>query len=38
MVLGAQDLALRGKVLLLRSDDLHHWQLLGEIAGSGLGG
>jgi beta-fructofuranosidase len=34
----AQDLALRGKVLLLRSDDLHHWQLLGEIAGSGLGG
>lgn len=38
MVLGAQDLALRGKVLLLRSDDLHHWQLLGELAGSGLGG
>lgn len=37
MVLGAQDLALRGKVLLLRSDDLHHWQLLGELAGSGLG-
>lgn len=38
MVLGAQDSALRGKVLLLRSDDLHTWHNLGEIAGSGLGG
>ncbi|POP46408.1 glycosyl hydrolase family 32 [Superficieibacter electus] len=38
MVLGAQDQALRGKVLLLQSDDLRHWTLVGEIAGSGLGG
>ena len=38
MVLGAQDKALRGKVLLLRSDDLKTWHNLGEIAGSGLGG
>lgn len=38
MVLGAQDKALRGKVLLLRSDDLKSWHNLGEIAGSGLGG
>ncbi|WP_447868474.1 sucrose-6-phosphate hydrolase [Rahnella aceris] len=36
MVLGAQDLSLQGKVLLLRSDDLSAWDLLGEIAGSGL--
>lgn len=38
MVLGAQDKALHGKVLLLRSDDLKTWHNLGEIAGSGLGG
>lgn len=38
MVLGAQDLSLQGKVLLLRSDDLSAWDLLGEIAGSGLHG
>ena len=38
MVLGAQDIALQGKVLLLRSDDLQAWQHLGEIAGSGLNG
>lgn len=38
MVLGAQDLSLQGKVLLLRSSDLLTWQLLGEIAGSGLNG
>lgn len=38
MVLGAQDRQLQGKVLLLRSSDLHHWENLGEIAGSGLGG
>lgn len=37
-VLGAQDRQLQGKVLLLRSADLHHWNNLGEIAGSGLGG
>ncbi|AMO47540.1 Sucrose-6-phosphate hydrolase [Enterobacter sp. FY-07] len=38
MVLGAQDLQLQGKVLLLRSENLWNWQNLGEIAGSGLGG
>ncbi|WP_338501304.1 sucrose-6-phosphate hydrolase [Erwinia aphidicola] len=38
MVLGAQDLKLQGKVLLLRSPDLHQWTLLGEIAGSQLNG
>ena len=38
MVLGAQDLQLQGKVLLLISEDLRHWQLCGEIAGSGLHG
>ncbi|ADP12440.1 Sucrose hydrolase, invertase [Erwinia sp. Ejp617] len=38
MVLGAQDLQLQGKVLLLRSADLHQWTLLGEIAGSQLNG
>ena len=38
MVLGAQDLQLQGKVLLLRSADLHQWTLLGEVAGSGLNG
>ncbi|NMP27434.1 sucrose-6-phosphate hydrolase [Rahnella sp. SAP-1] len=38
MVLGAQDLTLRGKVLLLRSEDLLSWHTLGEIAGSGLNG
>lgn len=38
MVLGAQDIRKQGKVLLLRSADLHHWDNLGEIAGSGLNG
>ncbi|EIX1534028.1 sucrose-6-phosphate hydrolase [Cronobacter sakazakii] len=38
MVLGAQDLELQGKVLLLRSDTLWNWENLGEIAGSTLGG
>lgn len=38
MVLGAQDLELQGKVLLLRSENLWNWQSLGEIAGSGLNG
>lgn len=38
MVLGAQSLAGEGKVLLLRSPDLHNWQRLNEIAGSGLNG
>lgn len=38
MVLGARDLQDRGKVLLLRSDDLRSWQLRGEIAGSQLNG
>ena len=38
MVLGAQDSHKQGKVLLLRSADLHHWHPLGELAGSGLNG
>jgi len=38
MVLGAQDLALQGKVLLFRSPDLHQWTSLGEIAGSHVNG
>jgi len=38
MVLGAQDVDLQGKVLLLQSPDLQSWTLKGEIAGSGLGG
>ncbi|HAV2022694.1 TPA: sucrose-6-phosphate hydrolase [Citrobacter koseri] len=38
MALGAQDLQLQGKVLLLRSENLWNWQNLGEIAGSGLNG
>lgn len=37
MVLGAQDQNLQGRVLLLRSDDLSLWHMLGEIAGSRLG-
>lgn len=36
MVLGAQNSQEEGKVLLLRSADLHDWRNLGEIAGSGL--
>ena len=38
MVLGAQDRQSQGKVLLFRSQDLHSWHAMGEIAGSGLGG
>ena len=38
MVLAAQNCQKQGKVLLLRSTDLHHWQNLGEIAGCGLNG
>jgi len=38
MVLGAQDLNLQGKVLLLHSTDLLTWQSVGAIAGSGLNG
>lgn len=38
MVLGAQNLDLKGKVLLLRSCNLLTWEFLGEIAGSGLNG
>ncbi|WP_312044473.1 sucrose-6-phosphate hydrolase [Erwinia sp.] len=38
MVLGAQNLAEQGKVLLYSSDSLHEWALLGEIAGSHLNG
>ncbi|HBS5680070.1 sucrose-6-phosphate hydrolase [Klebsiella sp. 141240] len=38
MVLGARDLADRGKVLLFSSADLMQWNSHGEIAGSGLNG
>ena len=38
MVLGARTLDDRGEVLLYRGDTLHHWQLVGPIAGSGHGG
>ena len=38
MVLGAQDLEKRGKVLLFTSADLHNWQPCGEIAGHGING
>lgn len=38
MVLGAQDLQKRGKVLLFTSADLHHWASCGEIAGHGVNG
>ncbi|HDT2542366.1 TPA: sucrose-6-phosphate hydrolase [Klebsiella aerogenes] len=38
MVLGARDLADRGKVLLFSSADLMQWSSHGEIAGSGLNG
>ncbi|WP_049057120.1 sucrose-6-phosphate hydrolase, partial [Klebsiella aerogenes] len=38
MVLGARDLADRGKVLLFSSADLMQWHSHGEIAGSGLNG
>ncbi|WP_421532409.1 sucrose-6-phosphate hydrolase [Lelliottia amnigena] len=36
MVLGAQDVQKRGKVLLYQSADLHSWQPCGEIAGHGV--
>lgn len=38
MVLGAQDLQKRGKVLLYQSADLRSWQPRGEIAGHGVNG
>lgn len=38
MVLGAQDLQLRGKVLLFSSTNLQQWLSHGEIAGHGLNG
>ena len=38
MVLGARNLADRGKVLLFSSTDLMQWNSHGEIAGSGLNG
>lgn len=38
MVLGAQDVQKRGKVLLYQSADLHSWQPCGEIAGHGVNG
>lgn len=38
MVLGAQDVHKRGKVLLFKSADLHAWTSCGEIAGHGVNG
>ncbi len=38
MVLGAQTLDKQGKVLLYRASHLYQWQLVGELAGSHLGG
>jgi beta-fructofuranosidase len=38
MVLGAQDVQKRGKVLLFKSADLHAWTSCGEIAGHGVNG
>ncbi|KGI61591.1 glycosyl hydrolase family 32 [Enterobacter sp. UCD-UG_FMILLET] len=38
MVLGAQDVQKRGKVLLFKSADLHAWASCGEIAGHGVNG
>lgn len=38
MVLGAQTLDKQGKVLLYRASHLYQWQLVGELAGSYLGG
>ncbi|HEJ9481266.1 MULTISPECIES: sucrose-6-phosphate hydrolase [Proteus] len=38
MVLGAQTLDKQGKVLLYRASHLYQWQLIGELAGSHLGG
>ncbi|UPK79339.1 sucrose-6-phosphate hydrolase [Proteus vulgaris] len=38
MVLGAQNLDKQGKVLLYRASHLYQWQLVGELAGSYLGG
>ncbi|MDM2788427.1 MULTISPECIES: sucrose-6-phosphate hydrolase [unclassified Citrobacter] len=38
MVLGAQDLQKRGKVLLFKSPDLNTWHACGEIAGHGVNG
>ncbi|WED20868.1 sucrose-6-phosphate hydrolase [Vibrio sp. JC009] len=38
MVLGAEDLDYKGKVLLYRSDDLNNWQMVGEVFGDGQNG
>lgn len=38
MVLGAQDVQKRGKVLLFKSTDLRTWDACGEIAGHGVNG
>ncbi len=38
MVLGAEDLNYKGKVLLYRSDDLNHWEWVGELFGDGQNG
>ncbi|PSW14326.1 sucrose-6-phosphate hydrolase [Photobacterium rosenbergii] len=37
MVLGAEDLNYRGKVITYRSDDLNNWEMIGEIFGDGVG-
>ncbi|WP_261834156.1 glycoside hydrolase family 32 protein [Vibrio ishigakensis] len=38
MVLGAEDLDYKGKVIAYRSTDLNNWQLVGEVFGDGLNG
>ncbi len=38
MVLGAQDVQQRGKVLLFTASDLREWRLVGEIAGHDVNG
>lgn len=38
MVIGAQTMQGEGRVLLFQSDHLKNWTLIGEVAGSGIGG
>lgn len=38
MVLGAEDLDYKGKVLVYRSEDLNYWTMVGEMFGNGVNG
>ncbi|UMM04831.1 sucrose-6-phosphate hydrolase [Vibrio campbellii] len=38
MVLGAEDLDCKGKVLVYRSSDLNQWEMIGEMFGDGVNG